>query len=101
MYDPYADVDEQTLPATQKQLAFARTLALRNQVILPADLKSDRRKLSAWIDKQKILKPIRNTGPSAKQIALAQKLSRIKKRAIPEECFQDRALMSRWIDRAL
>ena len=38
------------LPATQKQLAYARSLALRNQTILSWDVQQDRRSLSAWIE---------------------------------------------------
>lgn len=35
------DVDF-TLPVTAKQMAYARTLALRNQVILPFEVQKDR-----------------------------------------------------------
>ena len=58
------------LPATPKQIAYARSLALRNQTLLPSEVQQDRRSLSAWI----------------------------KRRAVPEECFRDKGLMSKWID---
>ncbi len=41
------------LPATPKQIAYARALALRNQTLLPWEVQQDRRSLSAWIDGNK------------------------------------------------
>lgn len=38
------------LPATPKQLAYARSLARRNGTLLPWETQQDRRALSAWID---------------------------------------------------
>ena len=35
------------LPVTPKQIAYARSLALRNQTLLPWDVQQDRRSLSA------------------------------------------------------
>ena len=87
------------LPATPRQIAYARSLALRNQTLLPDEVKQDRRTLSAWIDKQARLKPVNlDSQPSSKQVALAERLARIKRRAVPDECFRDRVLMSKWID---
>lgn len=88
------------LPATPKQLAYARSLALRNQTLLPWDVQQDRRSLSAWIDAQSRMKPSAGTGhlPSSKQVAFAEKIARIKRRAVPDECFRDKELMSKWID---
>ena len=40
------------LPATPRQIAYARSLALRNQTLLPWEIQQDRRSLSAWIDAQ-------------------------------------------------
>ncbi len=79
------------LPATPKQIAYARSLALRNQT---------RRSLSAWIEAQALLKPVSDMDrlPTSKQVAFAEKLARIKRRAVPEECFRDKGLMSKWID---
>jgi len=88
------------LPATQKQLAYARSLALRNQTILSWDVQQDRRSLSAWIEVQARLKPVSELDrlPSSKQVAFAERLARVKRRAVPEECFRDKGLMSKWID---
>ena len=68
------------LPATPKQIAYARSLALRNQTLL--------------------LEPVSDMDrlPTSKQVAFAEKLARIKRRAVPDECFRDKGLMSKWID---
>ena len=88
------------LPATQKQIAYARSLALKNQTLLPWEVQQDRRSLSAWIDAQAQLKPVAEMDrlPTSKQVAFAEKLARIKRRAVPDECFRDKGLMSKWID---
>lgn len=91
--------DEQTLPVTEKQLAYARKLALRNQVVLPWDAQRDRRALSRWIRVQAALRPAeRPDTPSARQVAFAERLARLKRRAVPEECLRNRGMMARWID---
>ena len=46
------------LSVTPKQIAYARSLALRNQTLLPWDVQQDRRALSSRIDAQARLKPI-------------------------------------------
>src|SRR5690606_29531149 len=53
-----APMEETTyaLPATPKQIAYARALALRNQTLLPWEVQQDRRSLSAWIEAQAKLK---------------------------------------------
>ena len=86
------------LPATQKQIAYARSLALKNQTLLPWEVQQDRRSLSAWIEAQAKLKPADSGQPTSKQVAFAERLARIKRRAVPDECFRDRQLLSRWID---
>lgn len=87
------------IPVTQRQLAYARALALRNQVLLPWEVQQDRRSLSRWIDAQAALPPAPHDGrPSSKQVAFAERIARLRQRAVPEECFRDRQLMSRWID---
>lgn len=88
------------LPATPKQIAYARSLALKNQTLLPLEVQQDRRSLSAWIDAQARMKPLSELDrlPSSKQVAFAERLARIKRRAVPEECFRDKGLMSKWID---
>jgi hypothetical protein len=87
------------LPATPKQIAYARSLALKNQTLLPWEVQQDRRSLSAWIDAQARMKPLSELDrlPSSKQVAFAERLARIKRRAVPEECFRDKGLMSKWI----
>ena len=88
------------LPVTERQLAYARALALRNQVILPWQTQQDRRTLSAWIDAQSKLQPAAQSDnrPSSRQVEFAEKIARFKRRAVPDECFRDRQLLSRWID---
>jgi hypothetical protein len=88
------------LPATPKQIAYARALALRNQTLLPWEVQQDLRALSAWIDAQAQMKPLSalDSLPSSKQVAFAERLARIKRRAVPDECFRDKGLMSKWID---
>ena len=90
---------EFALPVTPKQIAYARSLALRNQTVLPWEAQQDRRSLSAWIDVQSkmTVAPASNM-PSSKQVAFAERLARIKRRAVPDQCFRDRTLMSKWID---
>jgi len=88
------------LSVTPRQIAYARSLALRNQTLLPWEVQQDRRSLSAWIDAQARLAPVSATDgrPSSKQVAFAERLARIKRRAVPDECFRDKGLMSKWID---
>ena len=88
------------LPATPRQIAYARSLALRNQTLLPWEIQQDRRYLSAWIDAQTQMKPLSalDSLPSSKQVAFAERLARIKRRAVQDECFRDKGLMSKWID---
>ena len=87
------------LPATPKQIAYARSLALRNQTLLPWEVQQDRRSLSVWIDAQAKLNPgAQDSRPTSKQVAFAERLARIKRRAVPDECFRDKELMSKWID---
>jgi hypothetical protein len=60
------------LPATPKQIAYARALALRNQTLLPWEVQQDRRSLSAWIDAQAKLNPgAQDSRPTSKQVAFA------------------------------
>lgn len=88
------------LPATPKQIAYARSLALRNQTLLPWEVQQDRRSLSSWIEAQAQLRPLSDVDhqPTSKQVAFAERLARAKRRSVPAECFRDRALMSKWID---
>lgn len=88
------------LAPTPRQMAYARSLALRNQTLLPWEVQQDRRSLSAWIDAQARLRPLSSLEqlPSSRQVAFAERLARIKRRAVPDECFRDKTLMSKWID---
>ena len=88
------------LPSTPKQIAYARSLALRNQTLLPWEVQQDRRRLSLWIEAQAQLPPLGDGDhqPTSKQVAFAERLARAKRRTVPEECFRDKALMSKWID---
>ncbi|MBK8438742.1 MAG: hypothetical protein IPL38_04285 [Rhodobacter sp.] len=88
------------LPATERQIAYARALALKNRTLLPWGGQQDRRSLSAWIDAQAKLRPAAAMDqlPSSRQVAFAERLARIKRRAVPDECFRDKGLMSKWID---
>lgn len=65
-------MEQTSLPPTQKQLSFARTLSLRNHVPLPQELRVDRRKLSAWIQTQAQARPQQSDGRlTSKQVAYA------------------------------
>ena len=94
------DTSTFALPATPRQIAYARSLAQRNRTLLPADLQQDRRALSAWIDRQARMKPYAEIDPrpTSRQVAFAERTARIKRRAVPDECHRDRDLMSKWID---
>ena len=86
------------LPPTQKQMAYARSIAGQKNIVLPWDVQQDRRALSKWIDSAKELTSVQSDRPSSKQVAYAERIARIKRRSIPHECFASRELMSRWID---
>ena len=94
------DDDTVSLPATPRQVAYARSLALRNQTLLPPGVAQDRLALSAWIDAQARLKPMpaMDRRPTSRQVAFAERIARAKRRAVPDECFRDKTLLSRWID---
>lgn len=52
------EITTHALPATPKQIAYARSLAQRNRTLLPWKVQQDRRSLSAWIEAQARLKPV-------------------------------------------
>ncbi|MEM7521142.1 MAG: hypothetical protein AAF307_08900 [Pseudomonadota bacterium] len=87
-------------PATEKQIAYAASLAARQGVKLPQGLAADRAALSKWIDAHKSAPAPSAFGnyPSSKQVAFAERIAKLKRNPVPPECFRDRALMSRWID---
>lgn len=90
----------QPLAATEKQIAYARTLAAKSNTPLPANIAQDRAALSKWIDAHKAPAPQGRFAnyPSSKQVAFAERIARLKRNPVPPECFRDRTLMSRWID---
>ncbi|TNF21393.1 MAG: hypothetical protein EP318_07390 [Rhodobacteraceae bacterium] len=92
--------DTHTLPATPKQIAYARALALRNHIPLPWEVQQDRRSISAWIEAQAARQSsaAQDNRPSSRQVAFAERLAQIKRRAVPDECFRDKRLMSKWIE---
>ncbi len=94
------EITTRALPATPKQIAYARSLAQRNRTLLPWEVQQDRRSLSVWIEAQARLKPVSDMDqlPTSRQVAFAEKLARIKRCAVPDECFRDKGLMSKWID---
>lgn len=95
------DIPRFSLPATPRQIAYARALAARNRTALPSAIAQDRHSLSAWIDAQaRAAGSVRADDglPTSRQVAFAEKLARIKRRAVPDECFRDKGLMARWID---
>ena len=88
------------LPATQKQLAYAKTLAAKSKQPLPDNIAADRAALSKWIDAHKAPAPQGRFSeyPSSNQVGFAERIARLKRSEVPPECFRDRTLMSRWID---
>ncbi len=88
---------QQTLPPTEKQIAYANTLAAKHGMLLPKNM--DRAALSKWIDAHKAPPQGKFSNyPSSKQVAFAERIATLKRNPVPPECFRDRALMSRWID---
>jgi hypothetical protein len=85
------------LPATRKQIAYARSLALKNQAHLSWEVQQDRHSLSACIEAQARIKQLAELDrlPSSKQVAFGKRLARIKRRTVPEECFRDREPLRR------
>lgn len=92
--------DYHVMPASQKQLLYARQIAARRGIVLPYDVQQDRTQISAWIDAHKIVHAESQFAryPSSKQVAFAESIARRKRRAVPNECFKDKGLMSSWID---
>ena len=92
--------DYHILPPTEKQLVYARQLALRASIVLPWEVQQDRHAISTWISAN--VKKDAQTGfcnyASSKQVAFAERIARLKRRDIPQECFRDKSMMSKWID---
>ncbi len=98
MTAPTTSETSAALPATPKQLAYARKIAESRNVVIPWEIQQDRKALSQWIDTQRAEPRVCDTRPSSRQVAFAEKIARIKRSSVPDECFRDRTLMSRWID---
>jgi hypothetical protein len=92
--------DYHQVPPTEKQLAYARLIAARTDIVVPSDVQQHRYELSRWIDAHKDAKPANRFSnyPSSKQVGFAERIARIKRRDVPHECFKDRTMMSKWID---
>lgn len=91
--------DYHVLPASEKQLRYARQIATQKRIVLPYEVQTDRRALSDWIDRNKMTHVECGYAnyPSSKQVAFAEQIARRKRRDVPDECFKDRSLMSAWI----
>lgn len=91
---------DRRMPATEKQMDYARSLARKSGDDLPKGIEHDRAALSSWIDahKPRVIDGPFAAYPSAKQVAFAERIARLKRRDVPQECFRDKTLMSRWID---
>lgn len=87
-----------SLPATEKQLAYARALSAKAGVPIAPEAMADRKSLSRWINTHQVAASRFSAYPSSKQVAFAERIARLKRREIPAECFRDKTLMSRWID---
>ena len=89
---------EAPVPASEKQIAYARTLASRTGQAIPSALLRNRAGLSAWIDRAKRAPASKFSAyPSAKQVQFAERIARLKRRDVPAECFKAKVMMSRWI----
>ncbi len=93
------------LPVTQKQIRFARRIALGAGIPLPWEAQQDRSTLSSWIDQhhelleRALLRECdANDRPTSKQVAFAERLAQRRRRDVPDGCFRSRSLMSKWID---
>lgn len=99
-FSPGQSNDYYRVPATDKQISFAKQISERVGVTLPQEAQQDRYVLSRWIDANKTAKPAGQFSnyPSSKQVGFAERIARMKRRDIPQECFRDRMMMSKWID---
>ena len=92
--------DPQSLPPSEKQLRYARTIAIKTKALLPWDVQQDRRKLSHWIDQHAAAATpaaLASAPATSRQVAFAEQLARRKRTAVPDECYRSRALMSAWL----
>lgn len=97
--------DYHRLPVTEKQIRYARRIALGAGIPLPWEAQRDRPTLSSWIDQHRQLldrtSPLESDAqsrPTSKQVAFAERLAQRRRCDVPDECFRSRALMSKWIN---
>ncbi len=97
--------DYHHLPVTEKQIRYARRIALGAGIPLPWEAQQDRPTLSSWIDQHHELlerallgESDANGRPTSKQVAFAERLAQRRRCDVPDECFRSRSLMSKWID---
>lgn len=95
---PTSAQDYHRLPASDKQLGFARRIAAAARLPLPDDVLKDRHALSRWIDNHRSAMSAPRSTPSSRQVAFAERIARLKRMQVPDACFRDRTTMSRWID---
>jgi len=90
--------DYHVLPATDKQITYARQISVRVGKPIPEHAVADRKALSAWIDEHKAAQANRFANyPSSKQVAFAENIARRRRSEVPHECFRDKGRMSAWI----
>ena len=92
--------DYHYLPATEKQLNYARQISQKIGHALPWEIQQDRKALSRWIEENRNAQSVSRFAdyPTSKQVAFAERIARYKRSEVPQECFRDRSLMSNWID---
>jgi DNA topoisomerase III len=81
---------------SDKQIAFAKTIAERIGSEVPKEAMAGSRELSAWIDEAQKLAPPRP--PSEKQLAFAERLAEEKGKEIPDAVKRDMRACSSFID---
>lgn len=84
-------------PPSEKQIAFARSIAERMGSPVPEDALKDSKALSAWIDKAKSKAPA--PPPSEKQVSFAKMLAERAGVDLPEEVMKNMAECSKFIDK--
>ncbi len=84
---------------SEKQLAFAHSLAERTGIALPEDATANSQALSAWIDKAKAKAPPRP--PSEKQLAFAERLAEENGIELPPAVRADMTACSAFIDKQM
>ncbi|MEO0202122.1 MAG: type I DNA topoisomerase [candidate division WOR-3 bacterium] len=76
---------------SDKQLELAQKISNELNIELDEEVKSDKRKLSKWLDK--------NKPPTQKQIEIAQKLAESLNLKLDEEILKSQKKLSKWIEK--